>query len=224
MKIKQVFAFAAGIGCLAQTALASDGSVVYACTRRASAGVTQTYIAQIKNGVPVCNNKKHVGPFVLISASASSAAAGPQGPTGPQGAPGANGKDAANGPQGPQGPKGAIGAQGDPGPNGADIDGTITTCGLNFEGTLSREIFCQLEGTGFTFWHFIADSYYEVEQPMKISHVPDGSYTLNCSVPAYCGWEAYTRRSVPVTVTGGESVSVGTIDLCDYECQMQPPS
>ena len=220
MKIHQILLVAVCIGSLPQIAAAQE-TTVYACTRRAGGGVTQTYIAPIKRGVPVCNNKKHVGPFPLVDASALTAgAAGPQGPQGPQGAPGADGKDGAPGAQGAQGSQGPIGPQGLPGPGGADVKGTVSLCGISSEGTLpQRQLFCQLEGTALTFRHLFRNTFEGIQQAFTMFHVPDGTYTLNCSVENECQFnDQYTTGSASVTVVNGQPVDVGTISLCDQSC------
>lgn len=220
MKIKHVLATAVVLGSFVQTAAAQQAAT-YACTRRAGGGVTQTYIARLKNGVPVCNNKKHVGPFVLFNASALGATVGPQGPVGPQGDPGVAGKDGATGPKGAQGAKGAAGPQGNPGPDGANVTGAVTICGFPSEGTVSAQLYCQLEGTGFTFWQYVTRGFDEVSAALKISHVPDGSYTLNCSITNICN-SGYSTTSTQVTITGGEASDVGEIELCDTSCLLSP--
>ena len=245
MKKYQIIFAAACISFIPELAQAlSQGTVVYACTRRASAGVTQTYIAPIKNGVPVCNNRKHVGPFVLLDTSllGSTGVPGAQGAQGPQGAPGANGKDGAAGSTGEQGP---IGDQGPDGTGRATVMGQLVTCDSSFEmfnrvrgfggfRGRTRQAFCTLEGTSFLYRTLNSDSCSwedssekSSEKPLSLvsdeqvndfafHHVPDGTYTLTCDTETGCPLYRFATSSVQVTVVNGETVDVGTQNLCQF--------
>ncbi len=216
MKIKSRFVVLALIISMLPE-LAAAESVIYACTRRANGGVTQTYIAPMKNGVPVCNNRKHQGPFPLLDTN-QIGAAGPAGPAGPAGADGKDGKD------------GAAGAQGAQGPGGAVVSGKIRVCGTQLFSEQfvlfqsSRQAFCVLEGTSFTYRHLFEESELGetgVEQAFSLFHVPDGTYTLSCDIERACGYVgSYSRASVAVTVQNGAAVNAGVIDLCDFVCDI----
>jgi len=213
MKKYLVLCVVAGL-CFVSKQVQAQETVVYACTRRASQGETETYIARLKNGVPVCNNKKHIGPFVLIDASllGTAGAQGPQGPQGPQGVAGADGK---SGETGPSGVPGAPGAKGPQGMDGAVVSGTVQTCvqyyGEGDDG--SRQVFCTLNGTSFLYRTLYNDAD-QVDRAFSLQHVPDGSYTLTCDTESFCRSNRYWSATVPVTVANGEAVNVGTLNLC----------
>lgn len=192
------------------SAQASESSVVYACTRRANGGVTQTYIAPIKNGVPVCNNKNHKGPFVLFDTSNVVGTAGAAGPDGKDGA---------------------------PGPSGSTVNGILRSCHISGSefGDFFREAHCVLDGTSFTFRHIFGETPIAagslkssnqtsdvVEMPIVVNddktfslkYVPAGTYTLKCDI-AFFG--TFLRASTTVTTTDSGTVDVGTINLCDAD-------
>ncbi len=235
MKFGRTIVVAMCLSLVPQLASAQSQNIVYACTRLAGGGVTQTYIAPIKRGVPVCNNPKHKGPFQLLDLNAVTS--GPQGATGANGKDGTDGKDGkdgaagaqgvqgATGPQGPQGAAGPQGAQGPEGPDGAKVKGSIRTCARFSEGqggSSSRQAFCVLEGTSFTFRHLFVDTTDAAEVAFTLFHVPDGTYTLNCDIENACGFfQRFTRASTNVTVSGGAAVDVGAIDLCDTSCVVE---
>lgn len=228
MTVKKLLLAAACVGTiLPQIALADTpaGTVIYACTRRANAGVTETYIAKFKNGVPVCNNKKHVGPFALVNTAALNAVTpGAQGATGPQGVAGANGKDGATGAPGDQGEKGLAGAKGEPGPTGTEVSGTVELCGFNFQfaelNGPQRQLICNIQGTAFTYRQLLKIENSESSRSFsfKMFHVPDGDYTLNCAIEDTCRFNSFTSESKSVSVSGGEPTDAGTISLCDRSC------
>lgn len=221
MKKYQILLAAACIGFLPKPAQAVEGTVFYACTRNASKGVTQTYIAPIKNGVPVCNNKKHFGPFPLLDTSllGSAGVPGPQGAKGPQGAQGADGKDGSAGPAGEQGP---VGDKGPDGTDGATVNGTLFVCGSGIS-WFPRQSFCTLEGTSFLF-RTLNYSSPEGGDPFSFHHVPDGDYTLKCDTESFCPSIRYYTSSASVTVTNGATVNVETQFLCEECLVIEQPS
>jgi len=230
MTVKKLLLVVACLGTiLPQTALAET---IYACTRRAGGGVTKTYIAKMRNGLPFCNNKKHVGPFVLIDASAFTAGVpGAQGAAGPQGVAGAKGKDGATGAPGIDGPQGDTGPKGVPGPAGTQVKGTVELCGVSSDyfpdlDPPKRQLICNLEGTAFTYRQLVTiqNSTDKSAYDFTMYYVPDGNYTLTCAVENVCTYYFYkmfTKSSTPVTVSGGAPVNAGTVSLCDYSCQLQ---
>lgn len=185
----------------------AQAEVIYACTRRASNGVTQTYIAPLKNGVPVCNNKKHKGPFVLLDVSQLTAASGPDGQAG---------KD------------------GEPGSNGANVTGVVRTCHFAEGEDFFQVAHCVLDGTSITYRHLFGDSpllkkisssavvdedpslVYD-QQSFTLYHVPAGTYNLKCDLksPFFRRFTRTLSVSVPVTTEDSGTVDVGTITLCD---------
>lgn len=106
---------------LLTTSSAQAADTVYVCTRRASKGATQTYIAPMKNGAPMCNNRKHIGPTPLLD-PADFTVTGATGATGAQGVQGEKGEQGDIGPQGPQGETGPAGPQGSQGIQGVKGD------------------------------------------------------------------------------------------------------
>jgi hypothetical protein len=170
--------------------------------------------------------------YFPVSLDALGVTSGPVGPAG------------ATGPTGPKGADGAPGPQGAPGVDGgagATVSGSVSICNIGgseqpafnpgFGWKPQQIAHCQLTGTGFTFRHvFEISPSFEVvldegsssaqTQSFSFTNVPAGEYSLTCDITPICPFGSLVTAAKPVAVTVTETgtVDVGTIDLCDADC------